>query len=187
MSILTVDDNLAHCYALSRILRESGFRVLEAHTGSSAIEIAESYLPEIVLLDIHLPDQTGYHVLRTLRQNQSTKDIGIIIHTATEPSVTAKSRAEQLGADGYLTYPIETPELLATVQHTLLQVRRRSKHRTVADSPETEMAQVSQSLETLREFLKSPSLSRELAMSITETVSEVEKDLAQFKAARKPN
>jgi CheY-like chemotaxis protein len=122
MKIMSVDDNVAHCYCISRVLRHAGFKVFEAHTAAEALAIADRERPQLALLDIHLPDLTGYDLLTKLKQNPQTKSMGIILHTASEPTPVAKTAAERLGADGFLTYPMESEELLIVVRGTLMRV-----------------------------------------------------------------
>src|SRR3954454_5559593 len=102
MTILSVDDNVAHCYAISRILRHAGFTVLEAHTAGEALDIAERERPALALLDIHLPDLHGYELLSQLKKNPATSSMSVILHTATESTTVAKTKADRLGADGFL-------------------------------------------------------------------------------------
>ena len=188
MAILAVDDNLAHCYALSRVLRASGFEVVEAHTGSAALSFAADHCPEIVLLDIHLPDVSGYEILKTLRQNDSTRNIGIIVHTATESISAGKRHAESLGADAYLTYPIEPEYLVAVVHGTLSRVLERSLNDPVsAPTPDGQITILTKCIEVLRNSLASPFIKAELAESIRESLAHVEMDLRRIKTARKPN
>jgi DNA-binding response OmpR family regulator len=125
MTILSVDDNVAHCYAISHVLRHAGFEVFEAHTASEALDIAGREHPALALLDINLPDLNGYDLLKELKKNPTTSNIGVILHTAIEPTTVAKTRAERLGADGFLTYPMEQQELLIIVRGTLTRVARK--------------------------------------------------------------
>ncbi len=118
-SILCVDDNAAHCYAVSRVLRNAGYDVLEAHTVAEALSICLNQRPDLILLDIHLPDETGYEFLKRLRSDPSTKETAVIMHSATEEVPAAKANAQQLGADAFLTFPVEAPDLLLVVRGIL--------------------------------------------------------------------
>lgn len=124
MSILLVDDNVAHCYAISRILRSAGFTVFKAHTASEALDIASREHPALAMLDIHLPDLNGYDLLGRWKKNPTTSNMRVILHTAIEAISNAKLAAERLGADGFLTYPMEPEELLIIVRGTLARVAR---------------------------------------------------------------
>jgi DNA-binding response OmpR family regulator len=126
MSILTVDDNVTHSYALAHMLRAYGFVVIEAYNAASALQIAQADSPEVVLLDVNLPDGSGYDVLSALRHDGKTKNIGVVIHSAVEATAEGKYKAESLGADAYLTFPVTPDELLAVVNGTLARVRHRA-------------------------------------------------------------
>jgi CheY-like chemotaxis protein len=119
MSLLAVDDNEAHCYAMCRVLRHAGYDVLQAHTGSDALKIAYREHIDLALLDINLPDLTGYELLQALREHPRTQKLPVVIHTATEPTQYARHKAEILGAAAFLTYPIEPRDLLNVVKGIL--------------------------------------------------------------------
>ncbi len=119
MPVLTVDDNEAHCYVLSRILERSGFRVLQAHTAREALEVAKRESPRLVLLDVHLPDGNGYDVCRALKSDPVTKNIRVVVHTATDMTWTGRIEAERAGASAFLTYPITPDSLVAVIEGVL--------------------------------------------------------------------
>ena len=116
MKILAVDDNAMHCYALRKVLEHSGFEVLEAHNGSDAILSARNHRPDVVLLDINLPDVSGYEVCSRLKKDENTRGIPVVFHTATESTGAAKSYAESVGASGFLTYPIDSTQLAVVLR-----------------------------------------------------------------------
>jgi signal transduction histidine kinase len=121
-TILNVDDSEANRYATSRMLRGAGFDVVEAASGGEALKLARDG-PDLILLDIHLPDMLGFDVCSRLKADDATSSIPILHLTATVRQAEAKVRALELGADGYLTEPVEPDELVATVK-ALLRVRR---------------------------------------------------------------
>jgi len=114
MRVLAVDDNEMHCYALRRVLEHSGFEVFVAHSGSDAINIARDQKPDVVLLDINLPDVNGFEVCSRLKQDAATRGIAVVFHSATESTGPAKSYAATVGGSAFLTYPID-PSQLATI------------------------------------------------------------------------
>lgn len=116
VKVLAVDDNEMHCYALRKVLEHSGFEVFVAHTGSDALEKARHHKPDVVLLDINLPDVNGYEVCARLKSDDFTKGIPVVFHTATEATGPAKNYAESVGGSAFLTYPIDATQL-ATVIH----------------------------------------------------------------------
>lgn len=114
--ILNVDDNPASLYAKSRVLRHAGFMVIEAQTGGEALAVAASAQPDLVLLDVHLPDISGYEVCRQLKTIPSTAKLCVLHISASFVEVHHKTRGLEGGADGYLTEPVEPEELIATVR-----------------------------------------------------------------------
>lgn len=115
IKVLAVDDNEAHCYALRRILEHSGFEVFTAVTGSDALAIARDRVPDVVLLDINLPDVNGYEVCSRLKRDELTRRIPVVFHTATEATGPAKNYAESVGASAFLTYPIDSTQLASVI------------------------------------------------------------------------
>src|SRR4051794_32241742 len=76
--ILVVDDNAPLRYALARTLRQHGFQVLEVATGEDALRLAPAERPDLVLLDVNLPDIPGFDVARRLKDGERTKNIPIL-------------------------------------------------------------------------------------------------------------
>ncbi|OLL29127.1 hybrid sensor histidine kinase/response regulator [Burkholderia sp. SRS-W-2-2016] len=121
--ILNVDDNEGARYAKTRILSRAGFEVIEAGNGADAIERARISQPDLVLLDVNLPDLNGFEVCRRIKAAPETAGV-LVIHTSAA-AVASMDRVRGLegGADSYLTEPIEPDELIAQVR-ALLRVRR---------------------------------------------------------------
>ena len=86
--ILVVDDNAPARYAISRTLRKDGFDVLEAATGHDALAIAERELPDLVLLDVNLPDIHGFDVARLLKGGERTRTTPILQLSASAVSAS---------------------------------------------------------------------------------------------------
>jgi PAS domain S-box-containing protein len=120
--ILVVDDNAPLRYALGRTLRQHGFDVVEAVNGSQALELSSSERPDLVLLDVNLPDIHGFDVARRLKRGETTRNIPILQISAS--FVQAEHRMEGLdaGADAYLVEPVEPGELVANIR-ALLRLR----------------------------------------------------------------
>ena len=127
-SILLVDDELPIRRALKNALQEVAEHVLEASTGTEAIDIAATQHPELIILDLGLPDLSGAEVCREIRR------------FATMPIVVLSARHDELdkvellslGADDYVTKPFSTKELLARVK---AQLRRANAQTTLPDGP----------------------------------------------------
>jgi PAS domain S-box-containing protein len=128
--ILVVDDNPATRYSTTRVLKRGGFDVVEATTGGEAITLADSSI-DLVLLDINMPDIDGFEVARILRSQGDTARIPIVHLSATFTKDEDKAHGLALGADGYLTHPVEPLVLTSTVSAFL---RARIAERDIRDS-----------------------------------------------------
>jgi PAS domain S-box-containing protein len=121
--ILNVDDNDGARYVKTRILQVAGFTVLEAATGGDALEAVRQNAPDLVLLDVKLPDINGLEVCRRIKEEPSTAAILVLQTSAALIGRADKIRALEGGADNYLVAPIEAEELVANV-NALLRLRR---------------------------------------------------------------
>lgn len=108
--VLVVDDDPAMCKLLRMILEPKGFEVLEAFSGVKGLMVTKRELPDVVLLDIMMPDIDGFDVCRELKLDPKTKDIPIIFVTAMSGQEHL-DRGMSLGAQGYITKPFR-PEVL---------------------------------------------------------------------------
>jgi len=124
--ILSVDDNEASRYSIGRTLRQAGFRVIEAGTGLDALKRARDDAPDLILLDVKLPDIDGFEVSRRLKANAETASIPVLQITATYSSTEHWAQALNAGADGYLTHPAEPIVLVATIR-ALLRAREAER------------------------------------------------------------
>ncbi len=121
-TVLNVNDDDANRYLVNRILEMAGFRVLEAATGMGALLLAEQHRPDVIVLDVKLPDISGYEVCERLRANPGTAAMAVLHTSATFVTSDKKVRGLDGGADAYLTQPFEASELIATVK-SLLRLR----------------------------------------------------------------
>ena len=117
--ILNVDDNEGARYAKSRTLTRAGFKGIEAASGSAALYRAREDNPDLVLLDVKLPDINGFEVCRLLKADPATRAILVLQTSASYIGVGDKIRALEGGADNYLFEPIEPEELVANVKALL--------------------------------------------------------------------
>jgi two-component system, sensor histidine kinase and response regulator len=117
-TLLNVDDHEVARYARSRILMNAGFVVREAGTGAEAMRLVAQHRPDLVLLDVHLPDLNGVEVCRQLKQTQG---ISLMILQISASALTASHAKQALdaGADGYLMEPVDADVLVATVKALL--------------------------------------------------------------------
>jgi DNA-binding response OmpR family regulator len=113
MRVLVVDDDRDLCDLIADFLAEEGYADTRAYLGQSAIDSARLSAPDVVLLDLVLPDVAGIDVGRALRQGAHTHDVPIVIISG-DRAALARSKQE-LSADSY----IEKPFSLAAVQHAV--------------------------------------------------------------------
>jgi len=124
-SILIVDDAPANLRLLSQMLTTYGYKVRAATSGVRAIEAAEASLPDLILLDIMMPDMDGFTACRQLKANPRTRDTPIIFISALD-ATEEKIRAFTSGGVDYVTKPFHPEEVLARVQtHLALQSLRQ--------------------------------------------------------------
>ncbi|NHQ90585.1 ATP-binding response regulator [Janthinobacterium lividum] len=117
--ILNVDDSDGARYAKSRILKRAGFKVIEASNGGDALLRARQDRPNLILLDVKLPDINGLEVCRQLKGGDETNTILVLQTSASCIGSADKIRALDGGADNYLVEPIEADELIANVKALL--------------------------------------------------------------------
>ena len=121
--ILIVDDNIATRYAVRRVLEHHGFRVDEAGMGREGLDaVAENDFAALVL-DVNLPDMSGFDVVRELRSQPRTALLPVVHVSAASISTGDMITGLDAGADGYLTHPVDPEVLLATLR-SLLRARR---------------------------------------------------------------
>ena len=121
--ILVVDDHEAARYMKCRLLRQHGFDVIEASTGSDALSLVRARGPELVCLDVRLPDISGFDVCRNIKNDPHTCTIMVLHMSATYMGSEQKVQGLRCGADTYLTEPVE-PELLVATIEALLRLQR---------------------------------------------------------------
>jgi PAS domain S-box-containing protein len=121
-SILFVDDNDLACYGLVRALRQEGFHVLQARTGTAALELVRQH-PSLVVLDVSLPDISGFEVCRRIKKDPDTASIFVLHLSGHYISSDDRSEGLEGGADGYLVKPVSPRELIAQVR-ALLRIRQ---------------------------------------------------------------
>ena len=111
LRVLLVEDNEMNRDMLSRRLVRGGWAVLLAATGLEAVQMAAEHLPDVILMDLSLPDVDGWTATRMIRQDEVTKDIVVVALTAHAMSGD-RERALSAGCDGFETKPIDFPHLV---------------------------------------------------------------------------
>lgn len=123
IGVLHVDDNEVNRYVVSRMLRNAGFNVTEAATGEAALQAVAHVRPDLIILDVQLPDIGGFEICHELKANPVTASIPILLLSASLVESKDKVQGLESGADGYLIQPVEAIELIATVK-ALLRLRQ---------------------------------------------------------------
>jgi two-component system, NtrC family, sensor kinase len=120
--ILVVDDREQNRYVLCRVLQQANYECLEATGGHEALTLAAAALPDVIILDVNLPDMSGLDVCRRIKTNPATSQVSVLQISASMVSSESKTRSLEAGADGYLIHPIDGTVLIATVR-SLLRLR----------------------------------------------------------------
>lgn len=116
--ILIVDDSSTNNLLFQNILEAEGYNVVVATDGKSALNIVPNEMPDLILLDIMMPEIDGFEVLENLKGNQELKNIPVIILTARRDSLSMK-RGLDLGAEDFLIKPIGMTEILDKIEVAL--------------------------------------------------------------------
>jgi two-component system cell cycle response regulator DivK len=113
--ILVVEDNERNMKLFRDVLEASGYRTLEATTGGRAVELVIEHGPDLVLMDIQLPDIDGVEALDRLRADERTASVPVVALTA-QAMEGDRERFLAAGFDGYLAKPVNIADLVATVK-----------------------------------------------------------------------
>jgi len=113
-TILVIDDNPGNLRVLLRYLDDAGFETLAAEDSESAFELLDYILPNLILLDVMMPEIDGFETCQQLKADERTKDIPVIFMTALNDT-PSKVRGFEVGAVDYVTKPVQYEELLARV------------------------------------------------------------------------
>lgn len=129
-SILIVDDSRMNRMVLGKTLSSEGYELLEAESADAALKLLNYRKPELILLDVVMPQMSGFDLCRLLKQQKSTQEIPIIFITSLD-STEDKIKGLELGAVDFITKPFNNAEILARV-HT--QVKLRQMYRTIIET-----------------------------------------------------
>jgi PleD family two-component response regulator len=126
-SLLLIEDDYDVAEMLMMYFRSCGYRVLHASDGEEGIHMARTHFPNLILLDVMLPDMDGYDVCLSLRRAVMTKFIPILFLTQRDERVS-KVRGLELGADDYITKPFDIDELRVRIQGIIDRATRENLH-----------------------------------------------------------
>lgn len=116
--ILIVDDSPTEIRQLEDILTKRGHEVISADTGKEGIALADAEQPDIVLMDVVMPEMNGFQATRQITRGERTKHIPVLIVSAKDQE-TDRVWGERQGASGYLTKPVKDAELMAAIDEAL--------------------------------------------------------------------
>jgi PAS domain S-box-containing protein len=114
--ILVVDDDEVGVTAVSHLLRKHGYDVIQARSGGECLTQVARHHPDLILLDVKLPDLNGVEVLKRLRSEPHYNDIFVVHLSAQAGSAETKMLGLELGADGYISQPVDNHELVTRVR-----------------------------------------------------------------------
>ena len=115
-TVLIVDDVPTNVMLVQAILKKEGYTLLTANSGKKALEMTDAHNPNLILLDIMMPEMDGFEVLQRLKENPKTNHIPVIIMSALS-DMQSVVRGYQLGAVEYVTKPFQREELVKRVAH----------------------------------------------------------------------
>ena len=112
--ILVVDDSATNRHAISEMLARHGYRCILAETGKEAIEKAKTEKPDLILMDVVMPDMDGFQATRAITRDEQTKHIPVIMCTSKNQE-TDRLWGIRQGAKSYLLKPVDEKELLGKI------------------------------------------------------------------------
>jgi len=116
--VLIVDDDVETLRLVGLMLQRQGYEIIAANNGAQAIVMAQSAQPDLIVLDVMMPDMDGFQVTHTLRNNPDTALVPILMFTA-KSQVDDKVAGYDAGVDDYLTKPVHPAELVAHIKASL--------------------------------------------------------------------
>ena len=132
-TILNVDDNDGGRYAKTRILKLAGYEVIEAATGTEALGLVTKAKPQLILLDVKLPDVDGTELCHTIKSDPDNSHIMVLQISAVHTTRADRVLGLDCGADTYLIEPVESDELLAAVNALLRLYDRERENRQLVE------------------------------------------------------
>ncbi len=112
--VLIVDDSPTNRHALSEMLRKHGYQCSVAETGKEAIEKAKTEKPDMILMDVVMPDMDGFQATRTITRDEETRHIPVILCTSKNLE-TDRIWGMRQGARGYVLKPVDEKDLLSKI------------------------------------------------------------------------
>ena len=137
IKVLVVDDDPDVLFATSRIVKSAGYEVFEASTGALCMETAQENRPDLILLDVVLPDVDGTKLCREIKSDPALKATFVVLISGAKTSSHDQADGLDVGADGYIARPISNRELKARVDAMArIYVAERERDRLIVDLKE---------------------------------------------------
>ena len=152
--ILVVDDSDDLRNVFCRLLGRAGYEVLSAKTGAECLRVVTEQEPDLVLLDMVLPDMSGIQVCKQIKSDEQTNGTLVLSISGVQTSGTRQAESLDGGADGYITKPIDGPALLAHVNALLRTKRAEQAVQEINDQLESRVLQRTAELVAANAFLK---------------------------------
>ena len=115
VKVLVVDDQPELLHAMARLVAQAGYETLEASSGYECLQRVRQELPDLVLLDVVLPDLSGFEVCRRIKDDPATAGCTVVLLSGVRTDSDSQADGLEIGADGYIARPIANRELLARV------------------------------------------------------------------------
>jgi len=122
ITILVADDNSQIRHITTTLLEREGYRTLQAENGAECLQLAKEYLPSLILLDVVLPDFSGFDVLHQIKSDPATDYLMVVLISSIKTDTDIQIFGLDGGADAYITRPISNTEFLARIRACLRQV-----------------------------------------------------------------
>lgn len=133
-TILVVDDEEMTRNLLRLMLERNGYAIVEADGGQEALDIINTSVPDLVLLDVMMPDLDGFTVCQSLRSQPKTADLPVIMLSARTQNEAVRAGL-LAGANHYMTKPISRPELIQTIEELLSGLKSPQNNFSLDDHP----------------------------------------------------
>jgi CheY-like chemotaxis protein len=118
--VLVVEDNEMNMQLVEYLLEEGGFDILKASSGEDALRLAGETVPDLILMDIHLPGMDGLSVVREMKSDQKTQNVPILALTA-HAMRGDRDRFLEAGCDGYISKPIDVKTFVSSIEKYLVK------------------------------------------------------------------
>ncbi|MEG3437592.1 hybrid sensor histidine kinase/response regulator [Pannus brasiliensis CCIBt3594] len=163
-SILVVDDMPDNLRLLSILLASAGYQVRKALNGQTALNTVRSRAPDLILLDINMPDLDGYEVCRRLKEDENTREIPVIFLSALD-DVLDKVKAFQVGGVDYISKPFQDEEAIARIENQLTIARQKKQLQDEIDRRKTAEETLEVYLHAVSHDLRNPVIGMSLILN----------------------